>query len=729
MFFLNPWLLLGLGAVAVPIIIHLTGRRRYKTMPWAAMDFLLESHRETARRLKLLQLLLLATRVAILALLALALARPTLSGESWLASFGVGSRAVCIVIDSSYSMGYRPESRTLFEEAKNLAGTIASSLSPGDTLSVILASDRAQVLLAGESRPSLIDRALEEAAISSRPTDLYPAVREGIRLLSESAEVDRGLYIITDGCANAWRKDRSQNWAALAAEVAGESNPPLITLLLLGRPDAANAAVTEVVFKEKILTIPRTVSLDVAAERWGASGEGNCTFAIWLDGEEQGTVVAPWSMSQGPVRAVATVHLRIDSPGHHSGRVRITEGLLPVDDQRYFAFSARRSVPVLCVDGDPAERPGRAETFFLATALAPGGSNVSSSPIEVTVIPSSDFSSAFIDQSEVVILANVADLSPTMVQSLKDRVGEGAALIIFPGDRVRPESYSTLFGDGFMPADLLSPVGALGDEADPVTFGRPNQRHPAMSWFQPSHLPELARVLVYRFFPLSVASGESAPTVLLSFSSGEPAILEHEYGLGKVVLFAFPADAEWTNFPTQPLYLPLLHSLVYHLASDGSGIADLRVGETFSLRLQPGEELPRVTSENGTLLGRMMRGEDGWATFGQTEQPGLFLASCEEETRSFAVNLDTSESDPTLLPPARITDRLSGLPVIIRSAVKGVDPAGTPRGPVEIWPIVLTAALFMSLIELLVARYLGRPKARVPVSALPGRSSSKSANP
>src|ERR1700758_1107114 len=80
--FLGPWFLmalLGLAGAAIPVVLHFFFRSRYRTVPWAAMEFLLTSIEQTSRRLKFQELLLLILRCALLLILALALARPVLS--------------------------------------------------------------------------------------------------------------------------------------------------------------------------------------------------------------------------------------------------------------------------------------------------------------------------------------------------------------------------------------------------------------------------------------------------------------------------------------------------------------------------------------------------------------------------------------------------------------------------------------------------------------------------
>ena len=76
MSFLNAIMLAGIAAVSVPIIIHLLNRRKFKTITWAAMKFVKLSVDQNQRRMRIEDLILLLIRCALVALLALALARP-----------------------------------------------------------------------------------------------------------------------------------------------------------------------------------------------------------------------------------------------------------------------------------------------------------------------------------------------------------------------------------------------------------------------------------------------------------------------------------------------------------------------------------------------------------------------------------------------------------------------------------------------------------------------------
>src|SRR3712207_5274388 len=110
-YFINPVMLAGLLGLGLPILAHLLSRRRYEVLHWGAMQFL-ELGRNTRRRLRLEQLLLMLLRMGLVALVVLALARPWASGSLFSGLSSGQPRDVVLVIDGSYSMGWEGKSET-----------------------------------------------------------------------------------------------------------------------------------------------------------------------------------------------------------------------------------------------------------------------------------------------------------------------------------------------------------------------------------------------------------------------------------------------------------------------------------------------------------------------------------------------------------------------------------------------------------------------------------------
>src|SRR5580692_156306 len=127
MSFLTPIMLFGALAASIPIAIHLFFRSRYRTVPWAAMKFLLTSVEQTSRRLKFQELLLLVLRVCVLLMLALAFARPI---SSVVRGAGRGDAVDAVfVFDTSFSMGASDgDNKTRMARAKEEAIKIIDEL-------------------------------------------------------------------------------------------------------------------------------------------------------------------------------------------------------------------------------------------------------------------------------------------------------------------------------------------------------------------------------------------------------------------------------------------------------------------------------------------------------------------------------------------------------------------------------------------------------------------------
>jgi hypothetical protein len=105
--YLSPAMLWGMALAAVPILIHLLFRRRFRRIDWAPMHYLKISIQRNRRRVRLEQLLLLILRTALVLLLFFLVARPVMHAQglgNWLG--GRSRTSQLIVLDDSLSMGY-----------------------------------------------------------------------------------------------------------------------------------------------------------------------------------------------------------------------------------------------------------------------------------------------------------------------------------------------------------------------------------------------------------------------------------------------------------------------------------------------------------------------------------------------------------------------------------------------------------------------------------------------
>src|SRR5438067_5208716 len=101
-FFLNPAnMVVGGALISAPILIHLINRMRFRRVRWAAMEFLLKAQKRNRRRLIIEQLLLLALRCFLVALVGLLVAR--FVGFSF-ADIGSKQAIHVVLLDDTLSM-------------------------------------------------------------------------------------------------------------------------------------------------------------------------------------------------------------------------------------------------------------------------------------------------------------------------------------------------------------------------------------------------------------------------------------------------------------------------------------------------------------------------------------------------------------------------------------------------------------------------------------------------
>ena len=80
---LNPAILIGLGLVAIPVILHLLLRQKPKKLIFPAMRLIENRRKQNVRRMSLRHIWLLLLRMLVIGVLVLAIARPSLPAADY----------------------------------------------------------------------------------------------------------------------------------------------------------------------------------------------------------------------------------------------------------------------------------------------------------------------------------------------------------------------------------------------------------------------------------------------------------------------------------------------------------------------------------------------------------------------------------------------------------------------------------------------------------------------
>src|ERR1700722_8431113 len=204
MTFLNFGALFGLSAIAIPIIIHLLNKFQVKEVTWAAMRFLRESIEKNQRRLQMEDILLLLLRCLLIALLILALSRPTWQSNA--KSSGSHQVTGVIIIDNSYSMGLTNGIQTSLQRAQAAAEQIIDTFPTGSSSALYFAADNVQPVIAQPTYDfNLLRQQIRQGKLTDRSTDLSNALQLAVTTLQKhEGGGSKEIYLVTDGQANGW---------------------------------------------------------------------------------------------------------------------------------------------------------------------------------------------------------------------------------------------------------------------------------------------------------------------------------------------------------------------------------------------------------------------------------------------------------------------------------------------------------------------------------------------
>ena len=754
------WMMIPLAAA--PIIIHLLNRRKHRNVPWAAMRFLEAAFKRTNRRVRMEHLILLLLRILLMLLIVLAISRPMVSRDSALAVIGQDKRNLILVVDTSYSMNYRGGvTETHFDRALDISKTILGDLSTkrGDTLTLVAMGESPEVL---QERSAWIEKSTEDLGLldaNAGRADVKAALTRVLKICDHpEMQAHAEIVLVSDFQAIDWEEGTGTPLevedpaapSSPAAETEGaddgdaatlrdllaeitERRVPL-TMIDVGSTKTWNLAVTSFETEEKAIGIRRPVRISAEVTNWG-SEYSSPTVSLW-DGDNKVSTKTLGSMGPEEKKTITFFHTFLEA-GSTGLRVEVdpeVKDRLPEDNTRFQTLNVLDRIRVLVVDGDPhkvgeREGPLESETGYLKLALDPQFDT----PLETTSLFSIEEAFEYnlglktFAEYDWIAIANLRELPDAKARELTKAVREGAGLLLFLGDQVDPALYNDrIFGeDRLLPGSL----GAALESDQGYDFAASDFTHPALRFFAPEEIqPLLTGVPKTRgYLPYTPGANRDSLRVLatLTNEAGSPAICENLVGDGKVILFTTSANAEWTNFPKNFGFLPMMQEIGTYLAARDPYRQNLLTGESIVL------ELPRFSSNafvempNGEKrsvdVTALENDEQRFLlTFEDTRVPGIYTVGGTasrstvgnddgdaSENPIFALNVSQTEGNLGRIAENEVRTRFPEVEFSWRrDYVRATDDSGRPREG-EIWKYLLASVLGLLLLEGVLAQYFG----------------------
>ncbi len=691
------------GAVAVPIIIHLLNRRRYRVVVWAAMRFLLQAEKKNAKRMRIEQLVLLAVRTALVLLLVLAMASVMPWAEKvWHALFPEGmARAAAIgaqrthriiVLDGSFSMALHTGDASAFDRAKAVAEQIVRDAPRGDGFSVVLMAAPPRRIVPEPSEDA--GKVLAEIAAARLPhgnADLAATLNTVENLLRQSpAKFDqREVYFVTDLQQSTWLTRQPGNLAAVVQKIQERTHTT--ALVDVGTEGASNTAVTNVALGTSLVSAGTPTPITATIHHYGAAPREQARIELWVgkarataaDPPLKMTVAAQKIERLAPGANTVSFSHRFSTPGDYVVQIRIEPDALELDDSRSFVVTVRKDVPVMLVNGKPAVEAFDRATEWLRLALNPyeGGPTPGVVPARPKVLSVKEFNDAGLGDLtpfDCVFFCGVPSFTPAEVRRIELHLRRGGGVVFALGDKIDLGAYNELLyknGNGILPARLVKEQPRPSNAYFHFSIDDKEYRQPPLDAFV-TYGDRLSLTSArFRQYVSTELAPRGQPRKVLAFMPeanqgrgpgvaeagrlphGEAALVEWQPPLpaaekgspggryrGRVCLFTSTLNMDWTSWPASPSYPAFAQELLHFAVNGKLREQALTVGEPLEEFLPDGGGL-EVALEKPDGRKEEFRtealDEASILRWADTDQAGLYVATIGSHPQQhvFAVNV------------------------------------------------------------------------------------------
>lgn len=702
--FLAPAALAAAVLLAIPVVVHLFKPRKVRRTPFSSLRWLHLTQQKLARRIKWHQVLLFGLRAAFILLLVLAAAKPIFNPRGQ--SGGAVERFV--VLDVSRSMGYRAGQRqTPLEAGKQAAAQIINRGVAGDRTAVLLTGSKTQSLGPLSGDPAGYLAALKRVQPSAGDADLVSALHV-IRpmLAARRADADAEIVFITDNHRGGWRE------APIREFVHGLPEPVKVRVVDVSVSGAQNAWIADA----RLIPPTKPSGKPVIRVQIGCVGDAGKARTLRVS-EIQGLreISRPVTPEPGILTRVDLEIPAVTEGRGQVARISIEPGDALRDDDIFFlSLDPPTPTKVLLIEPDDTQIESMRPGFYLRAALGALSATDERAVAVETKTPGEAGPGDF-EQADVVLLADVSQLSDAATTALEERVKGGAGLAIFLGPSVDLGYYNERLFRPLLPSESLLPA-----PLQPVTNAQPQRLDPltdirwSHSLLAPLHdpvlgdLPQTAFRTYHQIGPLTQGA-----EVLASIDGQTPAIIERNVGAGRVVLFNTTANDAWSDLPRRKGFLPLIDRLLSHLTGGAGASRSFNVGESIALPL-PGvapDAAVTVTTPSGKTLTPGVQAQAGRSVMrlDGLPEPGVYHVKADGEAaaaETFVVQAGRGDSALTPIDSDTLRNWWRPAEIEIVAADAATKGAAIASQRAALWPALVALACIVLLAEMFLVHWL-----------------------
>jgi hypothetical protein len=543
MTFLNPAILFGLFAAAIPIVLHFLNLRKLKKIEFSTLAFLKELQKTKIRRIKFKQWLLLLLRILIIVLLVMAFARPVLKSITIGDNSATKTTAI-ILIDNTFSMSVVGNEGSFLNKAKQIAKNLLSNFQQGDEVVILPFYAGNNELPVATTNFIETKKSIDNIEISYISHTINSALTNAVKLLNENKSFNKEIYLITD-----FQKGRLYNSSSELSNFGSTlSAGTRMFLIYIGSKNIMNLGIESVILNNQIFEKGKLISISTKIKNYSEHIVNNNVVSLLINGKRSAQQNV--AFTSGEIKEIS-FETTLQDTGLVEISVELEDDDLLYDNKRFATVFVPHNISLLALY-DKAD-----DLKFIKLALG---------------IPNSKFNYKEYSINQISSL-NVNDYSAIIVSGtdgfnsydkIKGYLAKGGNVILLPGSQSLITTYQNLC-NALGVAVPTSLIGKISGKDLVSQFGRIDYQHPLLrDLFQDNKKLQIQSPDIFAYYRLP--SNQKSKNII-SLIDNSLFLSEFKIDKGKVLLFNSPMVLGWNDLALKSVFAPLINKLIIYCAA------------------------------------------------------------------------------------------------------------------------------------------------------------------
>ena len=518
--FLFPTFLIGLAAIAIPIIIHLFNFRKYKKVYFTNVQFLKELKQESDSKSKLKEWLILAMRILAISCLVFAFAQPFIPGKVKTIQ---GEKAISIYIDNSFSMESTNKKGTLLENSKTLATEIVNTFNASDKFQ-LLTNDFEGKHQRFISKEEFVEQ-LNDVKISSATKSISDVIKRQQDFLLNSSSKNKRIFLLSDFQKNTSVISKSDIDTSISISCI-----PIIS------SEVNNVYIDSVWFETPVQQYETQQIIHAVIINKSNKDIENGSLKLYINDAQ--VSLASFNVSAGNKKDVS-ISFTVKIKGINKGVLKIEDYPITYDDNFFFSFNAQTTINTLLINGKESKTGGNFKSLMQNDSLFVYKEN-SDASIDYSVF----------SKTNIIVLNELNTITSGLTSELQKFVNAGGSVVIFPNKKSDIISYNAAFQTLLLPQIIK--LDTTNIKTQSINFEQGLYEGVFDKVDQRMDLPK-----VFEHFEFTKTTNNNSQGLVL-LQNGQFLISLNTLGNGKVYVFSIPSDETSSNLLKHALFVPTL---------------------------------------------------------------------------------------------------------------------------------------------------------------------------